>query len=188
MPTEVIIVNGGSSAGKSRLARCLQDVLARAWLAFGVDTLVDAVPARLRPGAEGAEGPGDCHGGIGFGPGGEVAVGAEFRRMDAAWAAGIAAIARAGAPVIVDDVFLGGADSQDRWRAALAGLDVLWVGVRCDADVAAARESARGDRAPGMARSQADAVHRGVAYDLQVDTTHTDAAACARTIAAAVVD
>lgn len=186
MPTEVIILNGGSSAGKTRLARCLQDVLARAWLAFSVDTLVDALPARLRPAGEGVgEGGGD---GIGFGPDGEVAVGARFRRMDAAWAAGIAAIARAGAPVVVDDVFLGGADSQARWRAALAGLDVLWVGVRCDPDVAAAREAARGDRTAGMARAQADAVHRGVAYDLEVDTTHTDAASCALTIAAHVVD
>jgi chloramphenicol 3-O phosphotransferase len=190
MPTEVIVLNGGSSAGKTRLARCLQDVLARAWLAFSVDTLVDALPARLRPADEGGgEGGGETGGeGIGFGPGGEVAVGAQFRRMDAAWAAGIAAMARAGAPVVVDDVFLGGADSQARWRAALAGLDVLWVGVRCDPDVAAAREAARGDRAAGMARSQADAVHRGVAYDLVVDTTHTDAASCARAIAAHVVD
>jgi chloramphenicol 3-O phosphotransferase len=35
-----------------------------------------------------------------------------------------------------------------------------------------------------MAASQADLVHRGVAYDLQVDTTHTEALACAQAIAA----
>jgi chloramphenicol 3-O phosphotransferase len=178
MPTQVIILNGGSSAGKSRLARGLQDVLARAWLTFGTDTLVDALPARLN----------SAEGGIGFGPDGEVATGDAFRRMDVAWAAGIAAIARNGAPVVVDEVFLGGDASQARWRAALTGLDTLWVGVRCDPDVAAAREAARGDRVAGMARAQAEAVHRGVVYDLEVDTSHTDAAACARTIALHVVD
>ncbi|GAB3804056.1 hypothetical protein GCM10027605_27250 [Micromonospora zhanjiangensis] len=34
-----------------------------------------------------------------------------------------------------------------------------------------------------MAESQADLVHRGVEYDLEVDTTHTEALACARIIA-----
>ena len=35
-----------------------------------------------------------------------------------------------------------------------------------------------------MAVSQAELVHRGVVYDLEVDTTHTEALVCARTIAA----
>jgi len=38
-----------------------------------------------------------------------------------------------------------------------------------------------------MAASQAELVHQGVAYDLEVDTTHTEALPCARTIAARVV-
>ena len=46
------------------------------------------------------------------------------------------------------------------WRTALAGRTVLWVGVRCDARIAR-RESLRDDRVPGLAASQADAVHAG---------------------------
>ncbi len=103
--------------------------------------------------------------------------------LEAAWTAGVAATARAGAPVIVDDVFLSGPASQQRWREALYGLDVLWVGVRCDPAEAAARERARGDRATGMAADQAVRVHRGVHYDLEVDTTRTPPDACARTVA-----
>jgi chloramphenicol 3-O phosphotransferase len=38
----------------------------------------------------------------------------------------------------------------------------------------------------GMAAAQAVLVHRGVAYDVQVDTTHTEALECARAIAARV--
>ena len=38
----------------------------------------------------------------------------------------------------------------------------------------------------GMAASQADVVHQGVVYDLQVDTARTGALECARAIAARV--
>jgi chloramphenicol 3-O phosphotransferase len=122
--------------------------------------------------------------GIEFAPDGEVIVGPEFRTLEAAWIEGVAAMARAGARVIVDEVFLGGADSQQRWQKALCDLRVLWVGVRCDSAVAAGREVARGDL--GMAASQADVVHRGVVYDLDVDTTHAESMECARAIAAHV--
>ncbi|MET9968747.1 chloramphenicol phosphotransferase, partial [Streptomyces sp. NPDC006356] len=66
----------------------------------------------------------------------------------------------------------------------LGDLDVLWVGVRCESAVAAGREIARGDRAQGMAALQADMVHEGVVYDVEVDTAHTGALECAQAIAA----
>ncbi|MGY1856046.1 chloramphenicol phosphotransferase CPT [Modestobacter sp. SYSU DS0290] len=176
MTTQVIVLNGGSSSGKSGIARCLQVVLPDPWLRLGVDDLVDRLPPALLDGSDG----------IAFGQGGEVAVGAAFRDLEDAWLAGVAAMARAGARVIIDDVFLGGAASQERIRAHLSGLAVLWVGVRCDPVVAAGREVARGDRVTGMAAAQADVVHRGVRYDVEVDTTRTEALDCARAIAARV--
>jgi chloramphenicol 3-O phosphotransferase len=124
--------------------------------------------------------------GIEFAADGGVSVGPEFRALEAAWMEGVAAMARAGARVIVDEIFLGGVESQQRWQKALGGLDVLWVAVRCDSAVAAGRELARGDRVQGMAMSQAQVVHQGVVYDLEVDTTHTEALVCARIIAAHV--
>jgi len=172
-PTRVIVLNGGSSSGKSGIARCLQAVLPEPWLALGVDTFIALMPP--------------SNAGIEFGPDGEVIVGPEFGRLESAWLQGIAAMVRAGARVILDEVFLGGAASQERLAKALDGLPVLWVGVRCDATVAAGREVARGDRVVGMARSQADVVHQGVHYDLEVDTTHTESMECARAIAARVV-
>ncbi|MFH8793363.1 chloramphenicol phosphotransferase CPT [Streptomyces sp. NPDC017941] len=174
MRTQVIVLNGGSSSGKSGIARCLQAVLPEPWLSFGVDTFVDALPAAMRASDAGIE----------FAENGAVTVGDDFRALEAAWIEGVAAMARAGARVIVDEVFLGGAQSQRRWRRALDGVPVLWVGVRCPAGVAAGRETARGDRIAGMAAIQADLVHQGVRYDLEVDTAHHEAIACARTIAA----
>ncbi|MFC9001911.1 chloramphenicol phosphotransferase CPT [Streptomyces microflavus] len=173
MKTQVIVLNGGSSSGKSGIARCLQAVLPDPWLALGTDTMVDAMPASLRA----------SDSGIAFGPDGGVSVGPRFRELEDAWTEGVAAMARAGARIIVDEVFLSGAAGQRRWSERLGGLGVLWVGVRCEPEVAAGRETARGDRVAGMAASQAELVHRGVAYDLEVDTTRTEAMACARTIA-----
>ncbi|MFI9627466.1 chloramphenicol phosphotransferase CPT [Streptomyces sp. NPDC052042] len=172
MTTQVIVLNGGSSSGKSGIARCLQSVLPDPWLAVGVDTLIETMPAAMQASASG----------IDFSVDDGVSTGPEFRVLEAAWMEGVAAMARAGARIVVDDVFLGGAESQQRWRKALDGLDVLWVGVRCESAVAAGREVARGDRIPGMAASQAEAVHQDVVYDLEVDTTHTESLACARTI------
>ncbi|MEU5792061.1 chloramphenicol phosphotransferase CPT [Streptomyces sp. NPDC047813] len=176
MTTQVIVVNGGSSSGKSGIIRCLQAILPDPWLALGTDTMVAALPPAMRA----------SDGGIEFAADGQVGVGPEFRALEAAWIEGIAAMARAGARIVVDEVFLGGPYSQQRWQKALDGLRVLWVGVHCEAAVAAGRELARGDRAVGMAATQAAAVHRGVRYDLEVDTTHTEAVECARAIAARV--
>ncbi|WP_153815447.1 chloramphenicol phosphotransferase CPT [Streptomyces sp. SUK 48] len=176
MTTQVIVVNGGSSSGKSGIIRCLQAILPDPWLALGTDTMVAALPPAMRASDAGIE----------FAADGQVGVGPGFRALEAAWIEGIAAMARAGARIVVDEVFLGGPYSQQRWQKALDGLRVLWVGVRCEAAVAAGRELARGDRAVGMAATQAAAVHRGVTYDLEVDTTHTEAVECARAIAARV--
>ncbi|WP_329117574.1 chloramphenicol phosphotransferase CPT [Streptomyces sp. NBC_01465] len=171
----MIVLNGGSSAGKSTVARHLQELLPDPWLTFGTDTFVDALPLSMTSSdADGIE----------FGADGEVVVGAAFRELEAAWIAGVAAMVRAGARVVVDEVFLGGGESQARWEKELDGVRVLWVGVRCDAEVAAGREAARGDRTVGMAAAQAELVHRGVRYDLEVDSSRAEALECAQVIAA----
>jgi chloramphenicol 3-O phosphotransferase len=172
----VIVLNGGSSWGKSGIGRCLQAVLPDPWLAVGDDMLIQAMPASMQASDAGIE----------FAADGSVSVGPAFRRLEAAWMDGVAAMARTGVRVIVDAIFLGGAASQQRWQRALAALDVLWVAIRCDSAVAAGRELARGDRVRGMAASQAEVVHQGVVYDLEVDTAHSESLACARIIAARV--
>lgn len=174
----VIILNGGSSSGKTTIATTLQDILPSPWLHLGVDTLIDAMPQRLLTSDTGLE----------FGADGSVRPGQEFRQLESAWRQGVAAMARAGAHIIIDDVFLSGVDGRDRWQAALADVPVLWVGVRCDPAVAAARERERGDRVTGMAALQAQVVHRGIEYDIEVDTTEMPAVECAYLIAARVGD
>jgi len=172
MNASVVVLNGGSSAGKSTIASSLQVLLAEPWLTLGVDNLIDA----LGPAA--AESSSD----IIFGPDGVVSVGERFRQVEDAWFQGLAAIARAGTGVIIDDVFLGGGASQSRLSSTLADLEVLWVGVHCDPKIASSRELSRADRVRGMASAQSSIVHEGVSYDIEVDTSDTSALECAHVI------
>jgi chloramphenicol 3-O phosphotransferase len=183
----VVVLNGGSSSGKSSIARYLQRLLGPTSLTLGVDDLIRALPGGdkvddLDVSPKDRDKP-MTTGSIDFGPDGSVAVNDDFRRAEAAWNMGLAAIGRCGTGLIIDEVFLGGNSSQERLARVLSGLPVVWIGVRCDPEVAEARERDRTDRVTGMARLQAEAVHEGVIYDMVVDTTTCDAAACAQAIA-----
>jgi chloramphenicol 3-O phosphotransferase len=173
---DVIVLNGGSSSGKSSIAVCLQERLAGIWLRLGIDDLIRAL----------SHGPSDTTAGatLEFKPDGSICVEPAFRAAQASWYEGLAAITRAGTGVIADEVFLDGGESQASLQKAIRGLDVLWVAVRCDSEIAEARELQRGDRARGLARYQAERVHSGVSYDLVVDTSRTPAEVCAMSILA----
>lgn len=175
--TQVIVLNGGSSSGKSSIARALQDVLPGLWLTFGTDILAEALPGRGD----------DPRSGLVLEPDGTVTVQPEFRAVEEIWYQGLAVMASRGVRLILDEVFLAGGAGQQRLRALLGGLDVLWAGVRCDPLVAASREAARPDRIRGMAVGQAVVVHAGVVYDVEVDTTDCPAVACAHRIAEAAL-
>jgi len=172
--TQIIALNGASSSGKTSIARFLQALSATPWLLLGIDDLIRAMPDR------GLEDGSLLH----IGETGEVVVGPQWRALEASWYTGIAAIAASGSGVIVDDVFLDGGGSQERLRAAFAGLQVLWVGVQCDPEVARAREALRPDRVTGMAESQSTVVHEGVRYDVVVDTSDATSESCAASILA----
>ena len=176
--TQVIVLNGGSSSGKSSISRALQDVLPGLWLTFGTDVLAEALPGRGD----------DPRSGLVLEPDGTVKVKPEFRAVEQIWYEGLAVMAGRGALLILDEVFLAGGAAQQRLQALLRDLDVLWAGVHCDPQVAADREKGRPDRVPGMAMTQAVAVHTGVVYDVEVDTTGCSAIACARRIAAAAAE
>ena len=154
-------MNGGSSSGKTTIATSMQAELAGTWLRLNVDTLIEAIGPHQRmsllPEA-----------------GGVITVTPEFTQLEDAWMAGVASVARNGANVLIEDGFLSGARSQQRWTDALAGIAVFWVGVICDEPTATRREQARGDRSQGMASTQRLLVHGGIRYHAIVDTTSED--------------
>ena len=155
----LLALNGGSSAGKTTLARKLQSSLDGSWLLLGIDQLMWALPAEM---------VGDP-GGIRI-IDGEIQRGAEFMRLYAGFRRAIASLVSSGIDVILDEVLIDGSDDQRRWDESLGDLPVCWVAVQCDPNTTAMREQERGDRPPGIARKQAASVHCGVRYDIELDT------------------
>jgi chloramphenicol 3-O phosphotransferase len=173
----VIVLNGGSSSGKSTIGRAVQSAMDGDWLLIGIDVLIWMLPVELvgsRSGLSVVDG--------------EIRRGPAFRSAYEGFQHGVAALCRAGQNVVIDDVLIDGGADQRRWTAALAGIDAVWVGVRCDGEIAVARESARGDRPVGVAARYADCVHRGVDYDIDVDTGAASVEDTLAVIAGALLD
>lgn len=150
----MIVLNGASSSGKTSIAQALQATLDDVWLTVSVDDFVRMLPAR--------------------------AVG-DLARVVRSGHKAIAALVADGHRVIYDGAL--GADLVAHLDDALGDVEVLHVGVRCDEPILAAREETRGDRMVGQAVLQNAAVHAGVAYDVDVDTTRASPHECARAIA-----
>jgi chloramphenicol 3-O phosphotransferase len=173
----VIVLNGGSSAGKSALALALQQALVMEdwpWVIFSWDDFVPRLPERWTsvPGATGDRAADGCSYRIVRDEPLEalLEVGEAGRRLLGAYHRSIAAVARSGINVIVEEVLITRTEWDD-WQEALGGLDVLWVGVRCDVDTAERREIERGDRYRGLARGSSSVTHLYPTYDLDVDTS-----------------
>jgi len=186
-PGRVVVINGTSSAGKTTLAETFQEARAadgECWVIFGIDDFMPRLPRRWV--AIDAWSGSLARDGVRLERDGDRArfrIGALGRRILTAYRHSIAAIAGAGLNVVVDDVSIE-EEEWDEWCVALAGLDPVWVALRCDVDVAARREAARGDRAQGLVRGLVDIVHRFPAYDLELDSTAASAADLATQLAA----
>src|SRR5437867_3360461 len=148
----VVILNGASSSGKTTIATAFRDQRAAAgdfWLLIGIDDFLAKIPPEWK--SAGPDRGSFAADGIRFeitrdGP--AVRVGNVGRQILRAYQAAVAAAARVGLNVIVDEVIIDRTSWED-WNAALAGLDVVWVGIRCAAEVAEERNRARGDRFAG---------------------------------------
>jgi chloramphenicol 3-O phosphotransferase len=92
----------------------------------------------------------------------------------------MAALARQGNNLIVDDVMLD--NDAAEYAEAFAGLRVHWVGVFAPLEVLEERERARGDRDLGLSRWLSRHMHKGIAYDLELDTSQASPAECAERI------
>lgn len=165
--SHVIFLNGTSSAGKTSIARLLQEQLHVPYLYIALDTFLDMFPPHWVETSDGfGEPPSSSENNskitLHFGP---VA-----QRLFSGYHRSIAACAMTGNNVIVDHVLL-----EPQWLqecvTLLSDLSVFFVGVRCPLDVLEVRERERGDRMPGLARVQFDRVHANVLYDLEVDTS-----------------
>lgn len=184
MSGRIVILNGAPRAGKSSIARAVQDSLPGHWINLGVDAQNAMLPQALLPG-------------IGLRPGGErpdlepFVPGLYFALYDA-----IAAHALQGFDVVAD---LGHHDHYSRPLGILpacarrmTGLAVLFVGIRCPLETIMARRNAdpqfyvAGPGVPDPVRRWQEAVHVPGLYDLDLDTGALSPEACASAIGTAL--
>ena len=174
-----MVLNGIGSVGKSSIARALQAIASQPMLHVQMDAFLDMLPAALQghPDAftyETIEEDGRPVVAI---KGGHVGT-PLMRGMIRA----IAAMAGEGNSLIVYEVMDGG--KWQSYAAALAPFTVHLAGLFAPLEVLEARERARGDRLIGLARWQFSRVHKGMKYDLEIDTTKASPEECAEQIKA----
>ena len=168
----IIFLNGSTSAGKSSIARALQEALPRPHLLTGIDDAFAMLPQGMHNHPDGFFFDRNAHGLI------RLNFGAFGLAMLTAHQQSAATIARSGMDLILDEVVLT-RDLADGWRMALKDMDVVWVGIHCDLAELERREIARGDRLHGQARGQIDLVHQHITYDFEIDSTSVSSETCA---------
>ncbi|MCY3820138.1 MAG: AAA family ATPase [Gammaproteobacteria bacterium] len=183
---KIILLNGSSSAGKTTIARMMQQLYREPWQHIALDQFRDGMSGRFRglnspPGDSGARGlnvvPVERDGE----PVTEIRFGDVGRRVLRGMRRSIAAFAREGNHVIVDDLMFEESFLLD-YLDVLKGLDVTFAGIRCDLEVVNAREASRPGRFPGTATFHFHAVHAHCIYDVEVDTTDSTPRQCAQQI------
>lgn len=170
----VILLVGPSCAGKSTLARAIQDESAEPYLVQALDGLFAAVPEAwggsgrrtgegfrydwTRPPSEGDRGVRRiAHGPVGW-------------RMLMGFHRAVAAFAAAGVNVVVDDMLLDEAVLED-WAAALEAVPTLLVSVTAPRETLLQREAERTlHPTPGLVAGHFD-LHAAIPSDLRIDTS-----------------
>lgn len=147
----IIFLNGAPCAGKTTIARALQEILDEPYLHIGADHILGMLPPNYR----------------------NVRNLDNYRAIYKAVSGmhhAVAALAAAGNNVIVDTV-LSNQDNLAECVFILAHFRVTFVGVFCPLAELERRERERDDQYAGMARSQIDQVYAHQIYDLEVDTS-----------------
>ncbi|AKD57418.1 chloramphenicol phosphotransferase CPT family protein [Spirosoma radiotolerans] len=151
---KIILLNGASSAGKSTLAKALQQQLDEPFLRFSFDLFLfesDILPKHF------------------------------IRRQSHTWAPlrvqwlegyfnCLPALAFAGNNLVIDYI-LETQQELDQLTALLAPFEVFFVGVHCPLPELERREQARGDRRVGDAQRDWARVHSFSRYDFEIDSS-----------------
>jgi chloramphenicol 3-O phosphotransferase len=170
----IVVLNGAPRSGKSSIVVEIQKTFAGVWMNLGVDVSRRMTPASAQPG-------------IGLRPGEDEHPAAPVvPTLHAALWDSVAAHERLGLNVAVDVGLYDERVAADA-AARLAGLGVVFVGVRCPVDVVVERRRQDGgDRYAaerGLVERWERAVHGRWTYDVEVDTSVAAPAECARAVA-----
>lgn len=151
---EIIILNGTSSSGKTSLSRSLQNLLGPTYLYLALDMFGDMFPDHY----------------------------IDVKNEDLAMIRKnnvlfimlgfIKYLALSGNNLIIDHV-LDESGSVSALIKELSEFNLVFIKVHCPLFVLEKRESIRGDRKIGLARSQYENVHKEIIYNFEVDTSQS---------------
>jgi chloramphenicol 3-O phosphotransferase len=162
-----LLLVGPSSVGKTTVAQALRRDLPGMWLIAGVDLFWGMLEEPRLP-------VGD------FRSDSEM-----MRRITRGWHRAVAALAREGNDVIVDELGTHRWWLED-WHEVLSGLCWWSVMLTASPSALAVREEERGDRPQGLAASDLHDLADSAGFDLVIDTSTITIAECASSIAAIV--
>jgi chloramphenicol 3-O phosphotransferase len=181
-----IFLNGTSSAGKTTLARALQEQLSEQYIHVALDQFRDGMPDKYRglnslPGTTGNAGLNVVPVTDTKQPYTEIRFGRDGRNMLRGMRRAMAAMVQSGNNIIIDDIILQTEFLAD-YLCVFAPFKVVFVGVRCPKDVISVREGNRPGRFPGTAIGHFDVCHAHGVYDVEVDTSVMQPVECAAAI------
>lgn len=188
-PGQIVVLNGAPRAGKSSIVDIIQDTFEGVWMNLGVDVFARGVtPKGYQPG-------------IGLRPGAGPGFGGDHPRLEplvptffAALYESIAVHSRLGLNIVSDVGHHGAIHPGVLGDCArrLAGLPVLFVGVRCPIEVIMQRRKesppemyaagSADDLVPTPVLLWQEEVHEPGIYDLEVDTSLLSPEKCADVI------
>src|ERR1044071_214555 len=119
----VVVLNGTSSAGKTAIARALQEIAPRLFLDFSIDSILYALPPGILERLKRGEWTGDVR----------------FLELVRGFYACVRELLALGHDLIIDHAVVTEAEA-DMLRAAVEGHEVLLVGLDCPVDILAERE------------------------------------------------
>ena len=143
--SHVFVLNGPSSAGKTTLAKALQDTIGASCVVVSIDHFYECLHK---------DAPNNW---------------LLFSTLTDAILATAVAFASQSFDVVIDTVFER-EESLLATQRTLLGLPHSLIAVTCDLEVLEERERERGNRRLGLARDQHDRVLQHATYDLQIDT------------------
>jgi len=166
MTSQIILLNGVGSVGKSSLAKALQETLTEPFLHVQMDTFLEMLPGKFENHIDSFSFNRlneDGHPSI------EIKSGPVGVRLMDGMRHAIAALAKAGNNMIIDDVIFD--QSFEDYKQLLSSFGLHTIGLFAPLDILEQREKQRGDRMLGLSRWQYAQVHKGKVYDLEIDTS-----------------
>ena len=159
--TQLIVLNGASSAGKTSLCKKLQEILDEPYIHLEEDRFVfNTYHDRF---LDGETGP------------------LIFRKTMLGYYRSLKAFLSAGHNVLADTGFYT-PELLAELVHELSAERVWLVGVMCNLAELEKRELARGDRQIGLAKEQHVSIHAGAIYDIEIDTSAASVDECALAI------